>query len=347
MIVVPGSIPNIIRSFANFSYFCRMFPLSGKAKQFLVLTAKLLIVGGAFYFIYYRIAQNDNLDWSHLGDAVTRKNSAWIVAVIILLSFLNRFLEILKWQNLISSFKKISAAQATDQVLASLTAGMFTPNGIGEYAAKALYYKKAQAKNIVFLNLICNGAQLIIAVAVGLVGLSLFNTAYGVIPNMLFFLILSGLIALIAAVFLSRNIAIKGYSLQKFFVNINRLPREINSKNLWLAFGRYICIVHQHYFIFLLFDVQLPYTIMLSAITGVYFLGSSLPTFQFLDFAVRGSVAVFFFGLAGVNEWIVVFAATLQWLLNIVIPVAIGSYYVFRFKAERNNDPEDVILHQE
>ena len=44
------------------------------------------------------------------------------------------------------------------------------------------------------------------------------------------------------------------------------------------------------------------------------------------------STAFFFFGLMGVNEWIVVFAATLQWLLNIFIPVCIGSYFVFRFK---------------
>jgi hypothetical protein len=55
-----------------------------------------------------------------------------------------------------------------------------------------------------------------------------------------------------------------------------------------------------------------------------------------VDFAVRGSVAVYFFGILGVNEWIVVFAATLQWLLNIVLPVSIGSYFVFSFKPEKH-----------
>ena len=99
-----------------------------------------------------------------------------------------------------------------------------------------------------------------------------------------------------------------------------------------LALGRYFCLIHQHYFLFLLFGVDLPYAEMLAVIAAVYFLGSSLPTFQLFDFAVRGGVAVFFFGLMGVNEWIVVFAATLQWLHNIVIPVSIGSYFVFRFK---------------
>jgi hypothetical protein len=34
---------------------------------------------------------------------------------------------------------KISKAEATKQVLAALTAGLFTPNGIGEYAGKAMF----------------------------------------------------------------------------------------------------------------------------------------------------------------------------------------------------------------
>jgi hypothetical protein len=309
-----------------------MAAIPRKAKQYLVVLAKLLIVGGAFYFIYDRIAQNDNLDWNHLAEAITLDHSYYIIAIILALSFLNRFLEILKWQNLVGSFQKISKAEATKQVLASLTAGMFTPNGVGEYAAKALYYKKDQAKNIVFLNLICNGAQLIIAVVVGLAGLIAFNAVYAVVTTTLLYII-AAIVVVISFVFASRNITIKGYSLQKFFENINGIAKSIHRKNMALALCRYLCIVHQHYFIFLLFGVYIPYPIMISAITGVYFLGSSLPTFQFLDFAVRGSVAVYFFGIIGVNEWIVVFAATLQWLLNIVIPVVIGSYYVLRFKA--------------
>jgi hypothetical protein len=39
---------------------------------------------------------------------------------------LNHFLEILKWQNLVSFLYKISKAEATKQVLAALTAGLFT-----------------------------------------------------------------------------------------------------------------------------------------------------------------------------------------------------------------------------
>jgi len=63
------------------------------------------------------------------------------------LSFLNRYFEILKWQNLAHVVKPISIYEATKQVLVALTLGVFTPVGVGEYAGKALYFNKKTQKN--------------------------------------------------------------------------------------------------------------------------------------------------------------------------------------------------------
>jgi hypothetical protein len=49
---------------------------------------------------------------------------------------------------------------------------------------------------------------------------------------------------------------------------------------------------HQYYFV-LAFDVDFALLTLMAAVTSVYFLASSLPTFQFLDFALKGSVAIF------------------------------------------------------
>ena len=309
-----------------------MLTLSRKAKQFLTVVVKLLIVGGAFYFIYSRLMGEGAPDWQKLNEALKTENALLYGFIILALTFLNRFLEIIKWQNLVSSFSSITLGNAAKQVLAAMTAALFTPNGIGEYAAKALYYKKEHTKNIIFLNLVCNGIQLIIAVLAGLFGFAIFNTEHNVIPDSFLFILLAVLLITAILLFTARNFTIKGHSLNKVAKKVNALPKTIHRKNMLLALGRYFCLIHQHYFLFLLFGVDLPYAEMLAIIAAVYFLGSSLPTFQLFDFAVRGGVAVFFFGLMGVNEWIVVFAATLQWLHNIVIPVSIGSYFVFRFK---------------
>ncbi|WP_035676558.1 lysylphosphatidylglycerol synthase domain-containing protein [Flavobacterium limnosediminis] len=311
-----------------------MISIPHKAKQFLVLLIKLLVVGGAFYFIYTQLANNDKLDWMKFRKLVLEKQSFGNIFFILFLTFLNRFLEILKWQNLVKVINEIKLKEASKQVLGALTAGLFTPNGIGEYAGKALFFDKTQAKKIIFLNLICNGIQMILTIVFGIFGLLYFNVKFNVITTkMVIVIFVISCFLFLVSLFL-KKVTIKGYSLEKLIHKINEIPKQIHQKNILLAIGRYLVFSHQYYFLFLIFDVEIPYFLLMATIASVYFLASSLPTVQFLDFAVKGSVAVYFFGLLGVNEWIVVFISTLMWFLNVVIPVVIGSYFVLNFKAQ-------------
>jgi hypothetical protein len=312
-----------------------MISIPHKAKQFLVFTIKVLIVTGAFYFIYHQLANNDQLDWQKFIALFQKNQSIGGILFILSFSFLNRFFEILKWQNLVSHLRKISLSEATAQVLGALTAGIFTPNGLGEYAGKALFFEKSETKKIIFLNLICNGIQMILTIVFGFFGLMYFNANFNIITSKTVSVLFGLLVVVFLIIFSLKKIKIKGYSVEKLIHKINEIPKPIHQKNVLLGLSRYLVFSHQYYFLFLAFDVHLPYLILLSAITSIYFLASSLPTFQFLDFAVKGSVAVYFFGLLGVNEWIVVFISTLMWFLNVVLPVLIGSYYVLNFKMQK------------
>ena len=303
-----------------------MITIPHKAKQFGVFIIKLLIVIAAFYFIYQQLTNNDKLNWVKFSALVKEKQSILGILFLLSFSFANRFLEILKWQNLVSFIKPISIGEATKQVLGALTAGIFTPNGLGEYAGKALFFEKIKTKKIIFLNLICNGIQLILTIVFGTIGLWVLGFRKWV----LLILILVFGFWLLAHV--SKKIKIKGYSIEKLIQKINEIPKSIHKKNALLGLFRYLVFSHQYYFLFLVFDVDLPYITLMATITAVYFLASSLPSFQFLDFAVKGSVALFFFGKLGVNEWVVAFISTLMWFLNVVIPVVIGSYFVLNFK---------------
>jgi len=311
-----------------------MISIPPKTKRFLLFLIKILIVGGAFCFIYNQLANNDKLDWQKFIVLFKKNQSVAGITFILLLSILNRFFEILKWRNLVSYLHKISLPEATKQVLGALTAGLFTPNGVGEYAGKALFFEKSKAKKIIFLNLICNGIQMILSVAVGIFGLLYFNANYNIITSKTVSILFGIVFILFLVSFLLKKIKIKGYSIERLIHKINEVPKSIHQKNIFLATCRYLVFSHQYYFLFLAFDVDLPYLSMMATIASVYFLASSLPTFQFLDFAVKGSVAVYFFGILGVNEWIVVFISTLMWFLNVVLPVVIGSYYVMNFKTK-------------
>ena len=303
-----------------------MLAIPYKTKQFLFFFVKLLIVVGAFYFCYLQLANNDKLDWDKFIVLLQKNKSFSGISFILFLSFLNRFLEILKWQNLVKTIKTISISEATKQVLAALTLGIFTPVGVGEYAGKALYYDKKNTKKIIFLNLICNGIQIVATVFFGAIGLLILGFGFWVLGLIIAFLIL------FLVSFLSQKIKIKGYSIEDFLVRMKEIPKDIHQRNILLGFCRYLVFSHQYYFLFLGFDVDVDYFSMMATITTVYFLASIVPSFQFLDFALKGSLSIYFFGLLGVNEWVVVFVTTLMWFLNIVLPALIGGFYVLNFR---------------
>jgi hypothetical protein len=78
-----------------------------------------------------------------------------------------------------SCFFSTKSPEATKQVLAALTAGLFTPNGIGNTQVKPWIN---QLPKVLFLNLICNGIQMILTVILGF-GLLYFNAKFNLIQT--------------------------------------------------------------------------------------------------------------------------------------------------------------------
>lgn len=127
-----------------------MQSISHKAKQLLVLLIKLLIVGCAFYFIYDQLAHNDQLNWVLFLEKFNKNKSVLGIAFLLLLSLMNRFLEILKWQNLVSFIKKISLFDATNQVLSALTAGLLPQMVLVNMLEKPYFLKKTKRRTLFF-----------------------------------------------------------------------------------------------------------------------------------------------------------------------------------------------------
>ncbi|RZJ36381.1 MAG: hypothetical protein EOO51_01195 [Flavobacterium sp.] len=311
-----------------------MIRLPDKAKQFLIVVAKLSVVAAAFYFIWYRLKSDPALTSDLFSARLRHQFNIANITLLLALSFLNRFLEIVKWKNLVASIRPISLGTAASHVMGALTVSIFTPAGVGEYGAKALFFERTLTKKIVFLNLISNGAQMFLSVFFGIFGLLYLNAKFGFITTKTVAAIFVTLCILAIISFFIRGFSIRGYSIQRLVKKLSEVPRAIHRKNFLLSTLRYLTFSHQYLLLFRILDVNVDYIPLMAAIAAVYFLASSVPTFQFLDFAVKGSVAVFFFAFFAVDDWIPVFIASLMWLLNVVIPVLIGSYFVLNFKPQ-------------
>ena len=234
-----------------------------KTKQFFFVLIKLSIVIGAFYFIYNKLTNNNQLDFSLFIDFVSKNDvfSSKNIIFLLFLTIFNWFFEILKWQNLVSFIKKISFKEALEQSLGALTASLFTPNRIGEYGAKAIYFAKQFRKRVLVLNLLGNMAQMCTTFFFGIIGFIIFTNKYDVEISYIKFSRLLIIIALVlgfAVLGMNQNrYRIKGFSIERIKEYISKISSKIHALNITYSFVRYLIFSFQFYFLLSIFEVDL------------------------------------------------------------------------------------------
>lgn len=313
-----------------------------KTKQFFFVLIKLSIVVCAFYFIYQKLINNDVLHFSEFIDFLSEKRifSVKNILFLTLLSVFNWFFEILKWRTLVSSTTKISLKKALEQSLGALTASLFTPNRIGEYGAKAIYYTTPFRKRIMLINLLSNISQMTITTVLGCVGLYFFISNYEVPINYvgILKLLLVGLIVSIAIGIGLKQIkwTVKGFLLKKIHHFIISFPRKKLALGIFYSSIRYIIFSFQFYVLLQLFDVNIGYPEAMILITTMYLMASIIPSIIIFDVVIKGSISLYIFSFIGVDELTVLSIIMLMWLLNFVIPSILGSFYVLNFNLPKS-----------
>jgi len=323
--------------------------LQYKTKQFLFLLVKLTIIAGAFYFIYTKIVHNERLEFSLFIAQLESNvfNNYGVIFTLLMFTFLNWFFEILKWKSLASFVQKISLSNAAKQSLGSLTASLFTPNRIGEYGAKAVYFKKGNRRKIMLMNLISNSTQMMATTVFGIIGLVYFLIHFPVDIELFRLRKVAYLIALlIGFVFLGRKFGfkkIRGFYIDKIIRFIKEIPVRVHFLNVLFSVIRYLIFSHQFYFLLTIFDVQIDYMTAMAFIASMYLMASLVPSLSFFDWLIKGSVALWIFSFVGNYDLIIVTISLVMWALNFGLPSIFGSYFVLNFRvvpAVNNTNPQ-------
>lgn len=309
-----------------------------KTKQFLFVLIKLSIVVGAGYFIYSKLLLNENLLFSTYiaflieNDPFSPKN----VLFLVILTLFNWFFEILKWQKLVQIIQNISFKDALEQSLGGLTASLVTPNRIGDYGAKVMYYTNRFKGKIVLLNLVGNISQMTITTVFGVIGLTIFVNFYQVdinyyrVTRFVFILLIIAILSFFGVK--HRRFKVKGHSYVDIIDFIKSITINVKAKTLVFSLIRYLIFSFQFYFFLSVFGVAIDYLDAMVVITSMYFLASIIPSISIFDVVIKGSVAVFLFSFLKINELTILTIITSMWLLNFVIPSVFGGYYILNFR---------------
>lgn len=318
--------------------------LSYKTKQFFFVLIKLSIVVGAFYFIHHKLTSNEELDFSEFLSFLAKNDSfsAKNISFLIILSLFNWFFEIIKWKTLAGSVKQISFKNAMEQSLGALTASLFTPNRIGEYGAKAIYYPAVFRKKIMLLNLIGNMMQMTVTTVFGVIGIVLMQFKHNLDIDyfrILKFILILVVVGLFTIVGMRQNkFRIKGFDLNRLKTFVRQLSKPLAATAFAYSFLRYIIFSFQFYVLLGVLGVEVSYFNAMIVITSMYLISSIIPSIFLFDVVIKGSVAVYLFSIVGVNDFTTLSIITIMWLCNFVLPSVFGSFYVLNFNLPKSEE---------
>ena len=308
-----------------------------KTKHYLLAFAKVLVLAITFGYIFYRLQINPDLDLAVFTKAIILKGAVTVYFLLffIFMAALNWYFEILKWKNLASTLHKIDFKTALKQSLASLTVSLATPNRIGEYGAKALFFHKEERKKVMLLNFFSNGSQLMATVFYGLIGVLYFLGNYDVSysKNILVFIVIALLsVGFLGYFFRKKEVFLKGFSVEAVYGFFKKLPNLLKLKICLYSAFRYMVFSVMFYGLLLFFGAEIPFVTAMSLIFTMYFLVSFVPTIFIFDVVIRGGVAVWLFSFVGIAELMVLSTVLAMWILNFVLPSILGSLFVLTYQ---------------
>ena len=320
-----------------------------KSKKAISFLLKISIVALALFFLYDQLKSNISFRQFDLNNIfLTLKNNLSVLILVIFLMFLNWFVESLKWRFLISKIEKVSIKTSLRAVFSGITVSSFTPNRVGEYGGRVFCLKHADRIQGVLITVIGSMAQLIVTIVFGLVGILLLPNLMPSFdlflkdlefsyPIILFVVIL--LSTLLILLFLNASVFTILLSKFRFLAKFSKYSKVFSFYSssellevLVYSFVRYIIFTSQYFILLNIFSVEVSYINSMILITTMLFVVSVIPTVAIAEIGIRGSVALYLFGLLSNNSIGILSATFSLWIINLVLPALIGIIFIFTLR---------------
>ncbi len=315
--------------------------MTAKQKKIFSYTLKIAIVVFTFWFIYYKVAGNQNLkSFVILIQQMPRTKIITMLLLMLFLMLLNWGLEAVKWRRIISSVEQISLWKAIESVFCGLTLAVFTPNRLGEYGGRVFFL--SPKKRIVG----------VVAMVVGSIGLMVLTNVLGAIAvcvfvfkfipiNNHFFLALCVITTVFCGFFVLFYFNIKWLNgillsirftrkYKKFYYILAQYKKLELLKILGFNFARYAVFIIQYLILFKWLIPGINTLDVLMLVSILFFIQSALPSLILFDIGIRSITALFLFKYVTTEYTAVVACIASIWLINIIFPAILGTYFVFK-----------------
>lgn len=306
-------------------------------KNSLATLVKWAVAAIAFGVILSELSKVPQKDWWSALTVHFESGEGWYFFLFaFVLIPVNWGIEALKWQRMIRRVEPLAFITAFRAVLGGVTVSLFTPNRTGEFAGRVLVLEPHHRITGSLVTVAQSFSQLLVTLLAGTVALFFFtgNTEFRLAP--LHALLVSGCV-------LS---CILYFGFAKIVGRINRFGawhrrlrfleplsdysfRELLAV-LLLSLARYAVFVVQFCLLLRFFGVGVGFVDAVNRIAIVYLAGLWIPSFAFTEPLTRAGIAVVLFQDLTLQTDEVVFASSVLWLLNLLLPALLGCLAVYR-----------------
>ena len=304
-----------------------------KVRKSLLRSVKILTLIIILWLFYAQISRFTTKD---LAELHIERLDYLIYAVLLLL--VNWGLEFFKWRWTVFC---ISAKPLSKKVLISMLAGIatgiVTPNRIGNFIGRMLYFKGGMRGLLILGTLYGNLAQFISTIFFGVIGFFVLGTS---ILNEYFskLSIILGVFFSVSSLFiylLYPFLPIQKVKLFKKYLNLisrfQGIAKKLLLPLLLLSALRYLVFVLQFTLLLIAFGATYSHD-LINGLYVMFFITTLIPSFILGKLFVRETVSMLIIGALVPNIAIVITASLTLWLINLGIPSLVGYYFLSRSK---------------
>jgi uncharacterized membrane protein YbhN (UPF0104 family) len=320
-------------------------------KKYLSILIKIVIVFFSFYFIYNELVHHNDVGRISLDSLLdTIINNYSLIFIVVLMMFINWMLESLKWKFMIRKIEAISFFTSFRAIFSGITVSSFTPNRIGEYGGRVFCLEKSDRIQAVFITILCSMAQLLTTIIFGSFAFFILHEQF--LEDQYFIIEISRFSLLV--LFVLNILFVLAYFNVAFLINFlwkfsffNFLRQYINVislfnfKDLLVTFlysvFRYLVFSIQFLILLHVFNVDISLYNAIVSVMLVFFFITLTPTITIAEIGVRGSMALLVFLKFSTNVIGILSSTFLLWIINLIIPAIIGSFFIFSLKFFRKS----------
>jgi uncharacterized membrane protein YbhN (UPF0104 family) len=329
-----------------------------KLKKTYNILLRIIILAATYGFLYKKIfsGRDWHEEYNKFTGLLEKPGIKSLLLIVFLLMLVNWGIESQKWRTMIQKIEKVSFFRSLQAVFTGVSISFFTPNRTGEYVGRAFILDKASHVDGILITILGSMCQLFITILTGTLAMPVFMSKFLSHPVFFSGYVFFGFVCLIILMdlllfFLLVNVQFLSVLREKLLRSRLKKFRKylavfagFRTRDMVyvisLSFLRYLVFTGQFLLLLKIFSVPVPLFDCIIITSLIFFVMTLIPTVTLTEPGVRNSAAIYFFGIyfshsGGMSDAVMIgilSATTLLWIINLAIPAAIGTLFVFRLK---------------